>query len=37
VVVKWLGKGFALDFFAVFPLYKHFDCLSCRIIHRQVS
>ena len=37
MVVKWLGKGFALDFFAVFSLYKHFDCLSCRIIHRQVS
>ena len=37
MVVEWLGKDFALDIFAVFPLYGHFDCLSCRIIHRQVS
>ena len=37
MVVKWLGKDFALDFLAEFPLYSHFDCLSCRIIHRQVS
>ena len=35
----WLANGWvkALDILAVFPLYGHFDCLSCRIIHRQVS
>ena len=37
MVVEWLGKDFALDILAVFPLCGHFDCLSCRIIHRQVS
>ena len=37
MVVKWLGEGFALDILAMFPLYGHFDCLFCRIIHRQVS
>ena len=35
--LKGLGKDFALDILAVFPLYGHFDCLFCRIIHRQVS
>ncbi len=35
----WLANGWvkALDILAVFPLYGHFDCLFCRIIHRQVS
>ena len=37
MVVKWLGKDFALDILAVFPLYCHFDCLFCRIMHRQVN
>ena len=37
MVVKWLGKDFALDILAVFPLYGHFDCLFCRIMHRQVK
>ena len=37
VAVKWLGKGFALDILVIFPLYGHFGCLFCRIIHRQVS
>ena len=37
MVVEWLGKDFALDFLTVFPLYCHFDCLFCCIIHRQVS
>ena len=27
MVVEWFGKGFALDFLAVFPLYCPFDCL----------
>ena len=35
--VDMLVKDFALDILAVFPLYGHFDCLFCRIIHRQVS
>lgn len=25
------------DILAVFPLYSHFDCLFCRIMHRQVK
>ena len=35
----WLANGWvkALDILAVFPLYGHFDCLSCRIIHRQIK
>lgn len=37
MVVEWLGEDFALDFLAMFPLYSHFDYLSCCIIHRQVS
>ena len=37
MVVEWLGKDFALDILAVFPLYGHFDCLFCSILHRQVS
>ena len=37
MVVEWLGKDFALDILAVFPLYGHFDCLFCRIMHRQVK
>ena len=37
MVVEWLGKGFTLDILAVFPLYGHFDCLFCSILHRQVS
>lgn len=37
MVGEWLGEGLSLDFLAVFPLYGHFDCLFCRIIHRQVS
>ena len=37
MVVEWLGEDFALDILAVFPLYGYFDCLFCRIIHRQVS
>lgn len=37
VVVEWLGKDFALDILTVLPLYGHFDCLFCSIIHRQVS
>ena len=37
MVVEWLDKDFALDIFAMFPLYRHFDCLSCRIIYRQVN
>ena len=37
MVVKWLGKDLALDILAVFPLYGHFDCIFCCIIHRQVS
>ena len=37
MVVELLGKDFALDILAVFPLYGHFDCIFCCIIHRQVS
>ena len=37
MVVKWLGKGFALDILAMFSLYGHFDCLFCSIIYRQVN
>ena len=37
MVVEWLGKDFALDILAVFPLYGYFDCLFCRIIHRQIK
>ena len=37
MVVEWLGKDFALDILAVFPLYNLFSYLFCRIIHRQVS
>ena len=37
LIVEWLGKDFALDILAVFPLYGHFDCLFCSIIHRQVN
>ena len=37
VVVEWLGKDFALDILAMLPLYGHFDCIFCCIIHRQVS
>lgn len=37
MVVEWLGKDFALDILAVFPLYGHFACLFCRIIHRQIK
>lgn len=37
MVVEWLGKDFALDILAVFPLYGHFYCLFCRIIHRQIK
>ena len=36
MVVEWLGKDFALDIIAVFLLYGYFDCLFCRIIHRQI-
>ena len=32
-----LGKDFALDILAVFPLYGHFYCLFCSIMHRQVK
>ena len=32
VAIEWLGKGFALDILAVFPLYSHFDCLFCCVI-----
>ena len=35
--VEWLGKDFALDILAVFPLHCHFDCLFCCIIHRKIS
>ena len=31
------GKDFALDILAVFPLYGHFYCLFCSILHRQVA
>ena len=37
MVVEWLGKDFALDILAVFPLYGHFYCLFCSIMHRQVK
>ena len=37
MAVEWLGEDFALDILAVFPLYCHFDCLFCHIIHRQVK
>ena len=37
MVVEWLGKGFALDILAVFPLYGHFDYLFCCILYRQVN
>ena len=37
MVVEWLGKDFALDILAVFPLYSHFDCLFCNIIYRQIK
>ncbi len=32
MVVEWLGKDFALDILAVFPLYGHFDCISTSIV-----
>lgn len=37
MAVEWLGKDFALDILAVFPLYGHFDCLFCSIIYRQIK
>lgn len=37
MVVKWLGKDFALDILAVFPLYGHFYCLFCSIVNKEVN
>ena len=37
MVVEWLGKDFALDILAVFPLYGHFDCIFSCILYRQVN
>ena len=37
MAVEWLGKGFALDILAVFPLYGHFDCIFSCILYRQVN
>ena len=37
MAVKRLGEGFSLVILAVFPLYGHFGCLFCRIMHRQVK
>lgn len=37
----WLSNGWVkallTDFLVVFALYGHFDCLFCRIIHRQMK
>ena len=30
------ATGSLQDILALFPLYGHFDCLFCRIIHRQI-
>ena len=34
---RMVGEDFSLDISAVFPLYGHFDCIFCCIIHRQVG
>ena len=34
---KWLGKGFAMDFLAMFDIHGHFDCFLGSRKFRQVK